>query len=100
MRRSYLAAELLLVTGAYALPEISIAKRDRHTHGQTRDVANGLVKRQDAGTVETNVFDILTYSAGGAYYANGTICFLLAGDVARTNTPSSQSPTALPRKTK
>lgn len=59
----------MLASWADALPEISIAKRDRHSNGRSRDVARGLLKR-DAGTLETNVFDILTYSTGGAYYAN------------------------------
>lgn len=64
-----LAAPLLLAGAVHALPELSIAKR-----GDEGDVSGnlprrGLVKRQ--GTVETNVYDILTYSTGGAYYANG-----------------------------
>jgi hypothetical protein len=67
--RTAVAAGLLLASWAYALPEISISKRDRHSQGRSTDVARGLLKRDD-GTLETNVFDILTYSAGGAYYAN------------------------------
>ncbi|KAK4539508.1 hypothetical protein LTR36_010853 [Oleoguttula mirabilis] len=64
-----LAAPLLLAASAHALPELSISKRDAKL--ATSNVARGLVKR--GGTVGTNVFDILTYSTGGAYYANVTI---------------------------
>jgi hypothetical protein len=53
---------LLLATAALALPEIPIAKRHK-TNG-----AHRVRKRQ---TVGTNVYDIITYSIGGAYYANG-----------------------------
>ncbi|KAK1078854.1 hypothetical protein LTR33_006883 [Friedmanniomyces endolithicus] len=61
----------LLATTAHALPELFIAKRDAAL--QASPLARGLVKRQSGGTVETNVFDILTYSDGGAYYANVTV---------------------------
>lgn len=67
MMKTYLAAEILLATATYALPELSIAKR--HKHG-ARPVH---VKRQ--GTVGTTVYDIITYSTGGAYYANSTFLF-------------------------
>lgn len=60
-------APVLLAASVHALPELSITKRD--AKGAASHVARGLVKRQ--GTVETNIFDILTYSTGGAYYANG-----------------------------
>jgi len=63
------AAASLLLAGAHALPELSVAKRDAHL--RVSDAASGLAKRA-AGTVTTNVFDILTWSSGGAYYANGT----------------------------
>ena len=72
---SYNLAQLLLAsTAVHALPEIAIAKR-RHA-----DVnAARLRKRQTegnggsthGGTVGTNVYDVLTWSTGGAYYANG-----------------------------
>ncbi|KAK0354838.1 hypothetical protein LTR59_001549 [Friedmanniomyces endolithicus] len=61
----------LLATTAHALPELFIAQRDAAL--QASPLARGLVKRQSGGTVETNVFDILTYSDGGAYYANVTV---------------------------
>jgi hypothetical protein len=61
--KACIAAEvLLLATAALALPEIPIAKRHK-TNG-----AHRVRKRQ---TVGTNVYDIITYSIGGAYYANG-----------------------------
>ena len=49
------------------MPELSVVKRDANLAAS--HVARGLVKR--AGTVTTNVFDVLTWSSGGAYYANG-----------------------------
>ena len=62
----------LLLASAYALPEISIEKRDKHTNGQTnyfrRAIPGRLDKRQR--TVETNIFNVLSWSSGGAYYAN------------------------------
>ncbi|KAK0258596.1 hypothetical protein LTR91_009626 [Friedmanniomyces endolithicus] len=62
----------LLATTAHALPELFIAKRDAAL--QASPLARGLVKRSSgSGTVQTNVFDILTYSDGGAYYANVTV---------------------------
>ncbi|KAK5112865.1 hypothetical protein LTR85_011092 [Meristemomyces frigidus] len=64
-----LAAPLLLAASVHALPELSISKRDAKL--ATSNVARGLVRR--AGTVTTNVYDILTYSTGGAYYANVTV---------------------------
>jgi len=64
-----------LLATTYALPEISISKRDRHTNGATdhykRSVQGHLQKR--AGTVSTNVYDVLSWSLGGAYYANVTV---------------------------
>lgn len=50
--------------------ELSISKRD--ASGNPSDVARGmLVKRQNtAGTVEESVYDVLTWSTGGAYYTN------------------------------
>ena len=58
--KAAIAAELLLATATYALPEISIAKK--HRHG-----VKPITKRQ---TVGTTIFNIITYSTGGAYYAN------------------------------
>ena len=57
--KAYIAAELLLATATYALPEISIGKKHR--------ALRPLTKRQ---TVGTSVYNIETYSFGGAYYAN------------------------------
>lgn len=64
------AAHLLLFSSiAHALPEIAITK---HRHA---DVNPARLKRRQngdsGGTVETNTFDVLTWSTGGAYYANG-----------------------------
>lgn len=57
-------------TTVSALPEIAITKRDGELKASER--AHGVVKRADGdGTVETNVFDVATWSTGGAYYANG-----------------------------
>ncbi|CAK1359888.1 Candidapepsin-7 [Cercospora beticola] len=73
-----LAALPLLLTSTSALPELSISKRDRHTGGQTDLSARGvparsrLTPRQD-GFIETNIFDVLAWSSGGAYYANLTV---------------------------
>lgn len=61
--KAWIAAEFLLATAVFALPEIPIAKKHKG-HG-----AHRVRKRQ---TVGTNVFDIATYSIGGAYYANST----------------------------
>lgn len=61
MKATYIAAELLLATAALALPEIHIGKKHGHRH------ARPLRKRQ---TVGTSVYNIQTYSIGGAYYAN------------------------------
>ncbi|KAK4553333.1 hypothetical protein LTR86_009633 [Recurvomyces mirabilis] len=61
---------LLATSANAALPHLSIAKRDSNL--QTSNVARGLLRR-DGGTVGTNVFDILAYSTGGAYYANVTV---------------------------
>ena len=70
MRSYSLVAEALLLSSASAaLPELSIAKKFN------RDLAPALRKRQaqDDGTVTTNVFDVITWSTGGAYYANVTV---------------------------
>jgi hypothetical protein len=64
------AAHLLLLSAAVnALPEVSITK---HRHADFNPAL--LSKRQNGdsgGTVETNTYDVLTWSTGGAYYANG-----------------------------
>jgi hypothetical protein len=64
------AVEFFLFSAAVqALPEIAISK---HRHADVNPAR--LRRRQNAdsgGTVETNSYDILTWSAGGAYYANG-----------------------------
>ncbi|KAI5356986.1 Putative aspartic peptidase A1 family, aspartic peptidase, active [Septoria linicola] len=68
----------LLLASAQALPELDIVKRDRHTGGRTDLFARSipappnLTRRQD-GTVGTNIFDVLAWSDGGAYYANLTV---------------------------
>ncbi len=62
MRSTLVACELLLASAAVALPEISIAKRRKH------GALPVMKKRQNA--VGTTVYDIVTYSTGGAYYAN------------------------------
>lgn len=68
----YAAALFLPFALVTALPEISIAK---HRH---RD-AGGLRRRQE-GTDETNVYDVITWSTGGAYYANGeSLCLVEEG---------------------
>lgn len=66
----------LLLASASALPELSISKRDKHNNGRTNVFARAVEaltfeKRQD-GTVSTNVFNVLSWSAGGAYYTNST----------------------------
>ena len=61
--KTIIAAEVLLATAAFALPEVHIAKKFK-AHG-----AHRVRKRQ---TVGTNVFDAQTWSIGGAYYANSS----------------------------
>lgn len=73
--RFLLPASLLLATYVYALPEISVEKkrnRDRARDDETAKLMrrDALGRRQDDDGVTTNVYDIITYSAGGAYYAN------------------------------
>lgn len=67
--RSIVVAGVLLASGAWALPELALQKSDRHSHGKSRQVSRGVVKRQD--TVGENIAEILTYSPGGAYFVNG-----------------------------
>jgi hypothetical protein len=68
MMRTSVAYGLLLSGAAvHGLPEISIAK-----HKNSGVTPARLKRRQDGGgTVETNTYDVLTWSTGGAYYANG-----------------------------
>lgn len=74
------AAHLLLLSGAaavHALPEVSITK---HRHADVNPAR--LSRRQNGdsgGTVETNTYDVLTWSTGGAYYANGESLRCLSG---------------------
>lgn len=69
----------LLVCGVtYGLPEIAIVK---HRHA---DVNPARLKRrqntdENGGTVETNTYDVLTWSTGGAYYANGECLWIASG---------------------
>lgn len=65
----------LLLASSYALPEIRIDKRDKHNGGATdyyrRAIPGKLPKRQDDDSVVgTNIFNVLSWSSGGAYYAN------------------------------
>lgn len=72
-----LLAAAATTTTVSALPEIAITKRDGELKASER--AHGVVKRADGdGTVETNVFDVATWSTGGAYYANGESVYSLA----------------------
>ncbi|KAI7205546.1 hypothetical protein KC316_g187 [Hortaea werneckii] len=67
-----LLAAAATTTTVSALPEIAITKREGELKASER--AHGVVKRADGdGTVETNVFDVATWSTGGAYYANVTV---------------------------
>ena len=65
----------LLLASASALPELSISKRDKHNNGRTNVFARAVEahnfeKRQTDDTVSTNIFNVLSWSAGGAYYTN------------------------------
>ncbi|CAK4034066.1 acid protease [Lecanosticta acicola] len=78
MRSWILGSSLLLASTTHALPEISISKRDKGTNGASDHSAssvNAITKRQNSngGTVGTDVFDVLSWSFGGAYYANITV---------------------------
>lgn len=64
MKTTLLASVLYLALTTSALPELRIEKRNKHG---ARPVYRH-IKRQNA--IGTNVYDILTYSTGGAYYAN------------------------------
>ena len=67
MKTSVAYGLLLSGAGVSALPEVSIAKHRDAGVNPAR-----LKRRQDGGgTVETNTYDVLTWSTGGAYYANG-----------------------------
>ena len=73
--RSLAFAPLLLASAgaaSHGLPEVAISKRDKHNGGATniyrRSIPAHIEKRQ--GTVSTNIFDLLAWSNGGAYYAN------------------------------
>ncbi|KAI7085382.1 hypothetical protein KC356_g5921 [Hortaea werneckii] len=67
-----LTAVVVAATTVSALPEIAITKRDGELKASER--ARGVEKRADGDrTVETNVFDVRTWSTGGAYYANVTV---------------------------
>ncbi|EMC90841.1 hypothetical protein BAUCODRAFT_99500 [Baudoinia panamericana UAMH 10762] len=76
MRTASIAtSSLLAISSVYALPEISIGKRDaglQQSPAAKGAVAKKLAKRQ-SGTLQTTVYDILDYSYGGAYYANITV---------------------------
>lgn len=65
-----LTAAVTVATTVSALPEVAITKRDEELKASER--ARWVEKRADGdGTLETNVFDVATWSTGGAYYANG-----------------------------
>lgn len=76
--RTHAAHSLLLSSAAaavHALPEVAITKHRHADYNPAR-----LSRRQtgeSGGTVETNTYDVLTWSTGGAYYANGEFmqCF-------------------------
>ncbi|KAK3723628.1 hypothetical protein LTR37_001509 [Vermiconidia calcicola] len=71
MKPTLITCELLLATAALALPEIRIGKKHKHKNSPARPVYG---KRQVTdGTLDTTVYDIITYSIGGAYYANLTV---------------------------
>lgn len=59
----------LLAIGVHALPKLSISKRD--TNLQSSHIARGLIERDN--TVGTNMYDVLTWTTGGEYYANVTV---------------------------
>ncbi|KAI6915349.1 hypothetical protein KC318_g23 [Hortaea werneckii] len=66
------AAAAAAATTVSALPEIAIIKRDGELKASVR--ARGVERRADGDwTLETNVFDVATWSTGGAYYANVTV---------------------------
>jgi hypothetical protein len=72
---TYAAHLLLLSCAVNALPEVAITK---HRHADFNPAL--LSKRQNGdsgGTVETNTYDVLTWSTGGAYYANGEYMWCL-----------------------
>jgi len=72
--RSLALTPLLVVSAAAALPEILVSKRDRHTNGATSNFARSIgIERRGGGTLTTNVYDVLSWSSGGAYYANVTM---------------------------
>lgn len=67
MRHTVALAQLLLLGAASALPELSIQKK---SHAALGDALPARLRKR-AGTDTTNIFSILTWSLGGAYYANG-----------------------------
>ncbi|KXL49613.1 hypothetical protein M433DRAFT_7632 [Acidomyces richmondensis BFW] len=67
---SSLVLVLGLAAGTHALPELAVSKRDGHLRASA--LARGVLRR-DGGTLQTNVYDVLTWSSGGAYYANITV---------------------------
>jgi hypothetical protein len=70
--RSIALTPLLVVSAAAARPEIFISKRDRHTNGATSFFARSVsLEKRAGGTLTTNLYDVLSWSEGGAYYANG-----------------------------
>lgn len=75
MRSTTLTPLLLASAYAHSLPELSITKRDRHTNGATnllrRAVGTHQIEKRQ-GTLTTNIFNVMSWSLGGAYYANGT----------------------------
>lgn len=80
MKSLLLAAEVLLASTALAQLEIGIEKKDKHSKGQSKDVAGGFVKNAELasrqGTLETTAFPIFVYSSGGAYFANSKLTTL------------------------
>jgi hypothetical protein len=64
MTRHALTTALLFGAATAALPELAISKHKSVGLNPAR-------LRRRAGTVGTDVYDVLTWSSGGAYYANG-----------------------------
>ncbi|SMR49739.1 unnamed protein product [Zymoseptoria tritici ST99CH_3D1] len=71
--RSRPIVSLLAASSAYALPELSLSKRDRHNNGATTHYARSVGLNKRADTVSSNIFDVESWSFGGAYYTNVSV---------------------------
>lgn len=65
-----IAAGFLSQTLATGVVEFPLSKRD--ASGAQSDIARGMLVKRDPSTVEESVYDVLTWSNGGAYYTNGS----------------------------